>query len=137
MRVLDALKGVSLFEGLSKRELNHVLKEAKEEIFSPGQDIMREGGKGGRFVIVMEGRVKVFVGGRARRVLGPGSHFGEISLIDGGTRSATVRAETNVKALTIASWNFLSMLDTEPALSRKVMKGLCARIRSLDKSYTG
>jgi CRP/FNR family cyclic AMP-dependent transcriptional regulator len=104
------LAKVPLFEGLSKKELRSLANELQEETFNAGEDIVTAGKPGGRFYLIIDGRAKVIKGDRTRNSLGPGDYFGEISIIDKGPRSATVRADTYVRALSIASWNFLSVL---------------------------
>lgn len=133
---LDVLRRVPLFEGLSKPQLRYVLRETKEEPFSPGQTIVREGTSGGRFYLILEGRAKVIINNRSRRTLGPGDFFGELSLIDREPRSATVQAETHIRALSIASWNFLALLQEHWSMGHKVMVELSKRIRALDRSLT-
>lgn len=66
--------------------------------------------------------------------LGPGSYFGEMSLFEGGTRSATIRATTHVKALAITSWNFLAILEENWAITKKVLAELSRRVRDLEHS---
>lgn len=133
---LSILRSVPLFEGMSDRNLRVVLREAKEDVFSPGQTIVKEGQAGGRFYVIIEGRAAVLTGSRKRATLGSGAFFGEISLLDRGTRSATVTAETHIRALSIASWNFLSLLEENWGMARKVLVQLCARIRNLERSLT-
>lgn len=127
---------VPLFEGLTKKELKSVLRECEEEVFSQGQDIVVQGKSGGRFFLILEGRAKVTIGGRARGTLGPGDAFGEISIIDKKPRSATVTAETPIKALAITSWNFLSILQENWPITNKILQQLCARVRENEKSVT-
>src|SRR5688500_16997562 len=107
----SVLKDVPLFEGLSKSELKHIAAEAREELFSPGQEIVRQGQTGGPFFCITEGRADVVIDGKKMGDLGPGSSFGEMALFDDAGRSATIRAETHVKVLAISSWNFLSILQ--------------------------
>jgi CRP/FNR family cyclic AMP-dependent transcriptional regulator len=130
------LSKVPLFEGLSKKELRSVAKELQEETFNSGQDIVTAGKPGGRFYLIVDGQAKVIKGDRARSTLGPGDYFGEISIIDKGPRSATVRADSYVRALSIASWNFLSVLEENFSIARKIMETLCARVRESDRSLT-
>ena len=66
--------------------------------------------------------------------LGPGSHFGEVALIDKGPRSATVVADGNVKALAIASWDFLALCEQDFKVAHKVMIGLAQLVRTLDNT---
>src|SRR5438105_7689595 len=71
------LKSVPLFGALSRSELSDVIDLAREELFSPGQDIVTEGQAGGPFFCITEGRADVLVHDKKVRELTPGSHFGE------------------------------------------------------------
>jgi CRP/FNR family cyclic AMP-dependent transcriptional regulator len=133
---VDLLSSVPLFEGLSKKELRTVVKEAEEEVFNPGRDIVAEGKSGGRFYLIVSGRAKVSQGGRGRATLGPGDFFGEMSILDKGPRSATVTADSRVEALSIASWNFLALMQENFSIARKVMQHLSERIREKERSLT-
>ena len=130
------LSRVPLFEGLTKKELRSLAKELQEETFNAGQDIVTAGKPGGRFYLILDGRAKVIQGDRTKATLGPGDYFGEMSIIDKGPRSATVRADGYVRALSIASWNFLSVLEENFSIARKIMETLSARVREKDKSLT-
>jgi CRP-like cAMP-binding protein len=129
----EVLKSVPLFQGLSKNELKDVAAQAREELYSPGQDIVTEGQSGGPFFCVTEGRADVLVGTRKVGEYGPGSSFGEMALLEGTKRSATVRAETHVKALAITSWNFLALLQDNWDLTKKILATLSQRVRELEK----
>lgn len=131
----DALKSVPLFEGLSKGEMRDIADTAREEVYSPGQDIVTEGQTGGPFFVVTEGRVDVIIGGKKENTLGPGSYFGEMALLEGGSRSATIRAETHVKAYALTSWNFLALLQDNWDITKKVLARLSARIRELEGAH--
>jgi len=130
--LVEALRGVPLFVDLSEKELQSVARYVREESFNPGEEIVTQGETGGPFYMIVEGRAKAIVDGRTRASIGPGQVFGEIALLDGGERSATIRAETQVHALAITSWNFLSLLEENWKMSHKVMVELCRRIRDLD-----
>ncbi len=69
------------------------------------------------------------VGGHARANLGPGDYFGEISLIDGKPRSASVAAETELRTIFLARWNFAVLLDDEPEVTKNLLLAVCARLR--------
>ena len=132
---LDLLAGVKLFESLSYRELKAVLGVTKETSFPAGKDVVVEGEAGGRFYLILEGQARVKVGGRPRQILRAGDHFGEVSLIDKGPRMATVTAETRLRTLSLASFNFTPLLD-QPAITRKLLVEMCRRFRALDRSVT-
>ena len=129
----DVLKSVPLFEGLSKGELRDVADQAREELYSPGQDIITEGQSGGPFFVITEGRADIYVGGGKVGEYGPGSAFGEMALLEGGKRSATIRAQTHVKAVAITSWNFLALLQDNWDLTKKILATLSKRVRDLEK----
>ena len=131
---LAALKSVPLFSSMSDRDLKSVLGGCREEVYSDGQAIVREGTPGGPFFLIVEGQAKMTIGGKQVKKLAPGDYFGEIAMIDKGPRSATVVATGNVKALAIASWDFLALCQENWNLAHKVMMGMASAIRTLDKS---
>jgi CRP-like cAMP-binding protein len=129
----EVLKSVPLFHGLSKGELKDVAAQAREELYSPGQDIVTEGQSGGPFFCITEGRADILVGSKKIGEYGPGSAFGEMALLEGSKRSATIRAETHVKALAITSWNFLALLQDNWDMTKKILSTLSQRVRDLEK----
>lgn len=131
---VDLLAKVGLFEGLSRKELQTIYKSAKAVHFPAGRTIVSEGASGIGFHMIVDGKAKVTVKGRSRATLKPGDYFGEISLIDRGPRSATVVAETEVDTLSLASWSFLSILDKNPTISRKLLLELTRRLRAAEKA---
>src|SRR4051794_34573163 len=102
----DALAAVDLFQGLSKRELSRLSQSGKEISFSDGATVTKQGDKDARFYLVLEGEASAAVNGRKRGSIGPGGYFGEISLIDGEPRSATIVAESPLRTFSLASFNF-------------------------------
>ena len=108
----------------------------KEVSFAAGRVICKEGETGVGLHIILEGEVKVLVGGRTRRRLGPGAFFGEIALLDGGPRSASVVAETPVRTFAITSWNFRSVLKEHPSMPVKMLEEVCKRLRENERSLS-
>ena len=131
------LKTVPIFSACTKRELESIAAIVKEVEFEAGRVICKEGETGVGLHVVMEGETKVQIGGRTRRRLGPGAFFGEIALLDGGPRSATVVAETPVKTLAIPAWTFRSVIKTQPNLALKMLEEVCRRLRTTDASLSG
>ena len=86
--------------------------------------------------MIVDGEATVSVDGVDHATLGPGSYFGEISLIDGGPRSATVTAKTDLKTVSLTSWDFNALLDQFPELSRTLLKQLCRRLRDVEQSIS-
>jgi CRP-like cAMP-binding protein len=130
----DVLSSVDLFQGLSKRELQKLMTTAKELAFEEGDTVVAEGDEDGRFYLLLEGGAKIIKGRKTLATLGPGDYFGEISLIDGEPRSATVVTTSAVRALTLARWNFKPLLEEQPSLTRKLLVEMCRRVRELDRS---
>src|SRR3989442_749104 len=99
---------VPLLAGLSKRDLERVLGLGEEVVFTPGTVIVQAGDQAQDFYVLLEGEALVTVPGGKRARLGPGSHFGEMAVLDAGPRSATIAAETQVVGLRIGRPNFLA-----------------------------
>ena len=107
---VDMLSNVDLFDGLSRKELDLVRESSREHSFTAGSTIVQEGAPDKRFFLLLEGRAEVTVGGTLLRVIGQGASFGEIGVLDGGPRTATITATSSVKALSIASFNLRALL---------------------------
>ncbi len=127
------LRAVPLFAGLKDKELKDILGRMRE-VSHDGGEIVEEGGRGVGFHLILEGTVTVLKNGEVRRQLGPGDYFGEISLIDGKPRSATVKPDGPVKTLSLPAWSFSSLLDAHPSLARELLIGLCAHLRAAEDS---
>jgi CRP-like cAMP-binding protein len=132
--LLARLRDVELFEGVSKKGLKRIGETSKVMVFEPGQEITTEATRGSRFHLILDGHAKVVAGGRARLTLGPGKTIGELSLIDGEPRSATVVATEPVRTLTLASWNFRQLLRAEPDITEKILLQLARRLRKAENS---
>jgi len=132
--VEDVLGKVPLFSECSKRELSLLAGMVEEEEFEEGKDLCKEGESGLGLSVMMEGTVAIFVGGEHRRDMGEGTFFGEIALLDGGPRSATVTAKTPVRVVSIPAWTFNATLESRPELALKMLREVCKRIRETDSA---
>jgi CRP-like cAMP-binding protein len=130
--IVQALSGTDLFHGLGKKALNAVASQARIVHHQAGKEITEEGGGAAGFHLIREGSASVTVHGNSRPSLGPGDYFGEISMIDGQPRSATVKAQTPMTTIALASWAFHPILDEEPEVSKVLLKMLCARVRAAE-----
>jgi CRP/FNR family cyclic AMP-dependent transcriptional regulator len=135
-QLTDLLKTIPLFSSCSRAELNRIAAIVKEVEFPAGRTICKEGQSGVGLHVIVEGETKVQIGGRTRRRLGAGAFFGEIALLDGGPRSATVIAETPVRTLSIPAWSFKTTLKSQPGLALKMLEETCRRLRTADSSMT-
>jgi CRP/FNR family cyclic AMP-dependent transcriptional regulator len=134
--LLQMLKSVSLFEGLTNKELEAVLRAGKDVTHEAGDAIVEQGKRGVGFHLITDGKARVLVRGRTQAHLKPGDYFGEMSLLDGQPRSATVRAETEVRTLSLASWDFLPIVDRHPSIARKMLLEMSRRLREAEDSIT-
>jgi len=132
----EALAKVDIFHALSKNEIFAIAMLAEEVTFPPNAVIATEGLAGTSFYVILHGIAKVTVAGRKRNTLMPGKYFGEMSMIDGEPRSATVTAESELQVLVISSYNFRPLLLEQPTITRKLLEGMCKRLRKCEASLT-
>ena len=129
----DLIKNVSLFEELEGRELNQLADAFKERQFDPGDVIAEEGKSGVGFFVIAEGEAEVLVHGDSVDTLKAGEYFGEIALIDDGARTATVRAKTPLKAYGLTGWDFRAFVESNAAVSWKLLVALAKLFRQSQK----
>ena len=131
---LGALRVVPIFRGLARSTLLKVASRTREVAHPAGATIVREGDPGDVLCIITEGTVQVRRQGIVVAEMTAGDFFGEISLIDGKPRSATVVAVDDVSLLTLSASDFRSLLDT-PYVARAALKSLATRLRETRGSY--
>lgn len=129
--VVEELKRVPLFQGMSDRSLQRVAEIAKEVSHPDGKVVLEEDHSAVGFHMILEGQAEASQGGKVIGTMGPGDYFGEMSLIDGKPRSASVVARGELKTLAIPAWNFNRLLDENPEMMRALMVALSERVRSL------
>jgi len=135
--VVNMLKGIDLFTDLSKKELSTMADCLRPLSHSDGEVIVSEGDTDARFFIVTSGSATASVNGKKLATFTPGNYFGEISLIDRGPRTATVKANGATETLSAASFSFRPMLKANPEMMHKLLVKLCERVRALDKRLVG
>lgn len=131
-RITQALAATDLFGELDKRALERLADTAKIVQHAAGKEFA-EGQQGIAFHLILEGTASVSVGGRERHPLGPGDYFGDISLIDGKPRSATITATTDVTTASIIRWEFEPLLTEEPTLTKALLLVMCNRLRKVEQ----
>jgi CRP-like cAMP-binding protein len=102
--------------------------------FAAGDVIFAEGDKGDVMYVVLTGEVAIERGGRVMETLGGGGVFGEMALIDGSPRSATVRAKTECEVAPINEKTFLFLVHETPFFAIAVMRTLADRLRRMDEA---
>jgi CRP/FNR family transcriptional regulator, cyclic AMP receptor protein len=129
---LAQLSHVALFSACSTKELELIAGATTQLRFAAGQEIAREGTAGHEFIVIVEGKARVTIGGKEITILGPGEFFGEIALLDDGPRTATVVAETDILAEVIGQREFSGVVTGSPQLAKKLLVGLARRLRAAD-----
>ena len=127
------LAAVDLFEGLNKRALGHLVKGGREIKHPDGHEVITEGAGAVGFHLITGGTARVTTGGSVRRTLGVGDYFGEISVIDGRPRSASVEAVENLTTLAIAPAIVNGLIEDNPAFARRLLILLCSRLREAER----
>jgi CRP/FNR family cyclic AMP-dependent transcriptional regulator len=132
---LDAvIASVPLFGSLSKRHLKKVAGLTSTVEFNAGDTVIQEGEPGDSFYVAVQGQAKVVSGGKTLHRLLPGDHFGEISLLDGRPRSASVVAETPLSLLRVQRASFLRLVKDDADLARALLASLARMVRRIDRS---
>jgi CRP-like cAMP-binding protein len=132
----EAVASVPLFSSLSKRELKELASTMHEYNFPAGKELMTEGEEGIGFFLIAEGEAVVSLKGSEKRALRPGDWFGEMALIDGGTRTASVKAVTDLRCFSLTSWEFRPLVMAHPAIAWAVMETLVKRVRDAESDST-
>jgi len=128
-RGLELLASVPLFAGSSKRQLRGILDWTKEYRYEPGATIVREGAKGDELYLLLEGKAAVSRSGKTLTRLTAGDFFGEMAVIDGRPRTATVVADGPVDCLVLKQKDFKALLEGDPLLAWNLLGSLAARLR--------
>ena len=124
-KLVDELRQVPLFSGLSQRQLKQLARGFKEREFRPGTSMVRQGEMSGvGFFVITGGEASVSVDGMEVAKLGPGDHFGELALISEQVRSATVTAEGPLQCLVMAFWDFRRFAKENPDVTWKLLQHL-------------
>jgi CRP-like cAMP-binding protein len=134
---LDHLASVPLFNALSRKELQRLARASDEVTVKAGHELVRQGDIGREMFVLVNGEATAKRNGRKVATLGPGSAFGELSLLDRGPRTATVTADTECTLLVMAAREFSGVLDDIPGIAHKLLASLASRIRDLDAKIYG
>ncbi len=125
---IETLRRVPLFDDLDETELQQLAGAMHELTYDAGAPVTIEGATGDAFFVLESGAAEVVVDGDVRRTLGPGDHFGEIALMQGAGRTATVRAASDLRCLALSPTDFREVVEGNPALAWKVMQSLSERL---------
>jgi CRP/FNR family cyclic AMP-dependent transcriptional regulator len=124
----ELLSRVPLFSDLSKKDLREISNLTTRLELPAGHELMHQGGLGREFVIVLEGTVDVVIDGAVVAQCGAGDFFGEIALLEGQPRNASVVARDDVVVDVIGRGEFSSLLDDRPEIEKKVRAAMAQRL---------
>ena len=128
---LPVLGRVPLFRTMSNRHLKRIGRLAELKRFKKGAEVVREGGRGDSLYIILDGTATLTTKAGHEHKLQAGDHFGELALLDGAPRSATITAAGSVATAKIRRNDFLALLKEEPAIGVGLAHGLVAIVREL------
>jgi CRP-like cAMP-binding protein len=131
---VDVIKRIPLFADLNKRETQQIARLFKERRFAAGETVAREGSGGAAFFFIDSGEATVSVRGADRGTLTAGDYFGEIALIDGGERSATVTAASDLVCWGLTFWDFRPLVQENAAIGWKLLQSLAKKLRVAEQA---
>jgi CRP/FNR family cyclic AMP-dependent transcriptional regulator len=126
---VDVLKKVPLFQGLEDRELQQIADSMQERRYSAGETVTRQGTGGAGFFVVEEGEAEVSVDGDPRGQIGPGDYFGEIALLTGSDRTATITALTDMLCYGMTPWDFRPLVESNSTIAWKLLTAMAEKLR--------
>ena len=129
-QLTKALAATDLFGSLKKRGLERLASTMSVATHPAGTPITEEGEGAAAFHIILDGTATVSVLGETVNTLGPGGYFGEIALIDGKPRTATVTPDSELKTAGLTAWQFRPLLDEIDGLAVTLLFVVCQRLRN-------
>ena len=126
---LDLLRGAPLFQGLSDQALGPIATASEPATFEDGAVLANQGDEADAFFVIVQGAADVVRDGEQVRKLSPGDYFGEIALVEGGPRTATVTANGAVEVLVVKRQAFQRLLSEHGSLRLQLLTSADQRLR--------
>lgn len=130
---IELLKRVPLFQKLDERELKELASSFTEYNFRANQELTSEGKGGVGFFVIESGEATVTVDGAERRTLGAGDYYGEVALIDGGPRTATITTTSEGRSYGLTAWEFRPLVAAQASIAWPLLEAMAKRIRELEQ----
>ncbi|MBI3070558.1 MAG: mechanosensitive ion channel [Deltaproteobacteria bacterium] len=124
---IKALNSIDFVKVLPDEEIHALANSARRLVFARGEAIIREGDEGESFFLMSEGKVEVRVGGAVVATLGPGNFFGEMSVMTGERRTATVVAATDCEMIMIGKEPFAELFQKQPDIAGRISDVIAKR----------
>jgi CRP-like cAMP-binding protein len=125
----DVLKKVPLFSGLDDKELEQIAATMRERRYAAGDTVTEEGSGGAGFFVVGEGEAEVSVDGAPRGTISANDYFGEIALLTGSDRTATITAKTDMVCWGMTPWDFRPLVESNSAIAWKLLTAMAAKLK--------
>jgi CRP-like cAMP-binding protein len=125
---VETLRRVPLFEELDELELQSIADSMNEANVPAGAVVTAEGGPGDGFFVIESGEAEVTIEGNLRATMTAGDYFGEIALLLGSSRTATVTASTDLRCYALTPWDFRTLVEGTPSIAWKVMQSMAVRL---------
>jgi CRP-like cAMP-binding protein len=137
MDAKEALVKSTIFSVLERGSLDALARAATVRRFTPGDLLVKEGDEAVAFFVVCEGQLEVVkgLGQKGERVVGtlnPADFFGEMALLDGFPRGASVRAATDCECLVLTRWDFLGEVRSNIQMALAILPVLSRRLRECE-----
>jgi CRP-like cAMP-binding protein len=129
---VNTLQRVPLFTDLSKREVQQIARLFKVRRFAEGETVIQEGSGGAAFFVIESGEAKVSIHGKEHSTLKPGDYFGEIALIDLGTRMATITAASELVCYGLTYWDFRPLVEANGVIGWKLLQRMAQMLREAE-----
>jgi CRP/FNR family transcriptional regulator, cyclic AMP receptor protein len=129
---VQSLQRVPLFADLSKREVQQIARLFKVRRFAEGETVIQEGSGGAAFFVIESGEAKVSIHGKEHSTLKPGDYFGEIALIDLGTRMATITAASELVCYGLTYWDFRPLVEANGVIGWKLLQRMAQMLREAE-----
>jgi len=133
----DFLSRVEIFSGLKRRDLKQLARTCSEASYQDGEFLCHQGDRGVSAFLIVSGEVEIIVENGSETViaeLGQNSMVGEVSIIDGSERVASIRAKGNVETLVLTQWDMLALLHSRPTIAAAMLPVIVKRFRETARS---
>jgi CRP/FNR family transcriptional regulator, cyclic AMP receptor protein len=133
---LEMLAAVPLFAGCGKQELRRISGLGTPVFVDAGTALTTQGQPGNEFFLMVSGAARCVINGAEVGTFGPGDSFGEMSLLSGGPRVATIETTTPAEVLVLDRREFASLIEDSPKIAVKLLKVMAERVRRLEEDLT-
>ena len=127
---VERLRAVPLFAGCSDKQLRFIASRVEDLDLPQGKTLTEQGKSGGEFFVVLSGEAEVERDGKVVDTIRAGDHFGEISLLDNGPRTATVVARTPMRCLVLSPRQFQDVLHQDAEIAVTLLHSVTKRLRA-------